>query len=103
MTRDEPNGEVNLEAMLPDLRAGLRLAAERRAGQAFPGLRLWKVILGGVLLGGISLWFVAEPPLLRTFGCAGAVLALGAWLLLGWWWSIQVKRRMREVLLDPRR
>ena len=103
MMPEEPKGEVSYDAMLPELRAGLRHAAERRARQEFPGVRSWEVMLVILLFGGASLWFAAELSLLRTFGCAAAVLAFAAILAQGWWWNRQMKRCMREVLLDPRR
>ena len=100
MMPEEPKGEVSYDAMLPELRAGLRHAAKRRARQEFPGVRSWEAMLVILLFGGASLWFAAELSLLRTFGCAAAVLAFGAILAQGWWWNRQMKRCMREVLLD---
>ncbi len=100
---DEADAKISYSAMLPELRAGLRHAAERRARQAFPGVRFWELTLAGGLFGGIGVWLAAELPLLRAFGCAGGLLSLGALLVLGWWWSRLIRRCMREVLLDPRR
>ena len=52
MMPEEPKGEVSYDAMLPELRAGLRHAAERRARQEFPGVRSWEVMLVILLFGG---------------------------------------------------
>lgn len=100
---DDPEFRTNLKAMLPELREGLEMAAERRVRRSYPFWRVCELLVLVLVFAGLVVWFIADSETVRSGGCAASILCFGIAVGMGFWWRQELRREMGEVLRDPQR